>query len=392
MFEKIEKLSPYKPGEQIQDKDYIKLNANENPFDVPDAVAERLCSYIKENKRAIVRYPDPDAKKVCKAISGMLNLTAGVLSTSSVDKENNLITPNKTLPFTVTPDMIYAGNGSDEVLSMLFYALFNPGDKCILTSLTYSFYPVYCAYYGVKEIVVPLNTNFTIDVNKVIEESNRENASIVLANPNAPTGISLEVSDIELILKNVSKECAVVVDEAYTDFNNESAIRLLNTYDNLIIVRTFSKSLGAAGLRLGYIVASPTVIEAVRKVKNSVNHFPLDSITQEAALLITENLSYYIENCKRIVRIREEFTKFLLDRGWKVYKSSTNFILTTNKEVNGLLDKACKIGYGEDLYKRIKESGILVRHFATRGVEDYIRITIGTEEEMEKLKEVIAKL
>ena len=362
---RVANLNPYIPGEQPKDREYIKLNANENPYPPSPNVVEELSHFIKNNEMKIGLYPDPDSTELRKSIAEHINKTGGCM--------NN---PQK-LKNPVSENMIFCGNGSDEVLSFVFFTFF---DKVIIPEHTYSFYPVYCDYYGIKLEKIPLNSDFTLNKKLMLEKS-KESSGLIFANPNAPTSLTLSNDEIRTMIKNYPKDKVFVVDEAYADFSNDSAIPLLEEFDNLVIVRTFSKSMCGAGMRLGYLVASEKIISVIKTAKNSFNHFPVDSLTQCFGINSCKNTDYYIECTKKIVNSRQDFCEFLKNNNWFFYESSTNFVLAKK---DGL--------QGKQIYEAIKKEGVLVRHFSTKGIEDFVRISIGTECQMEKLKQIMSTL
>ncbi len=370
MFSKrLEKLNPYVPGEQPKDRVYIKLNANENPYRPSEKVAQTISDFVKSQPEKMGLYPDPDSSELRKAIAEHLNITGGCM--------NN---PKK-LSHEISADMIFCGNGSDEVLSFVFYTFFDSDKALIAPTHTYSFYPVYCGYYGIPLKTIDLNPDFTLNTDEMLKNARESSNGIIFANPNAPTALKLTVSQIAQMLKNYPEDKVFVVDEAYTDFSDESCLELLHDFSNLLIVRTFSKSLSFAGQRLGYCIANPELINAMTRSKNSFNHFPVDNITQRAGIASCKDTPYYIDITKKVVATRERFCNFLKEEGWFFYPSSTNFVLTKKEGFSG-----------QDIYKKIKEDGILVRHFSTAMIEDYIRVTIGTDEQMDKLMETMKKI
>jgi histidinol-phosphate aminotransferase len=380
--ERAKQLNPYVPGEQPKDRDYIKINANENPYPPSKAVKKALCSFVKNNIEKLGLYPDPDSEKLHEAIADMLNKTGGVLSRAKVKRTlfSSTVEPSEKdkIPFTVTSDMIYTGNGSDEVLSFVFYAFFDSDVKLVRPEFSYSFYPVYCGFYNIPSDVVPLKSDWSLDVETMLDKANKNHSSIIFANPNAPTGLSLTREQIRNMILRAPQDRVFVVDEAYVDFGGESCIPLLQEFKNLVVVRTFSKSLCGAGMRNGYLVAAPELVQAVTTVKNSMNHFPMDAITQVAGVASCEDAGYYAECASKIANTRARFSKFLLDRGWFVLPSSTNFVFVKKDGVSG-----------KKVYEEIKKQGILVRRFDTKGIEDFLRITIGTDKQMDKLEKIM---
>ncbi len=375
---RMKNLHPYVPGEQPKDRVYIKLNANENPYAPSTKVQDAVVDFVKNNPMKLALYPDPDSLELHAAIAEMLNKTGGVLCNAVVDGEDVKPSEKDKIPFTVTPEMVYSGNGSDEVLSFVFYAFFDSGKKLVLPEFTYSFYPVYAGFYNIETDVVPMKKDWSLDTNEMLNRASKNGSGLIFANPNAPSGIGLSRAEIREMLLKADKDEIFVVDEAYCDFGGESCIPLLEEFKNLLIVRTFSKSLCGAGMRLGYIVANPELINYVTTVKNSLNHFPIDAVSQIAGVAACKNPAYYCECAKKVAGERETFQNFLSEKGWEYIPSKTNFVLVRNPKVSG-----------EQVYQKIKKEGILVRHFSTKGIEDYVRITIGTKEQMDALKKVM---
>lgn len=375
---RMKNLHPYVPGEQPKDRVYIKLNANENPYAPSTKVQDAVVDFVKNNPMKLALYPDPDSLELHAAIAEMLNKTGGVLCNAVVDGEDVKPSEKDKIPFTVTPEMVYSGNGSDEVLSFVFYAFFDSGKKLVLPEFTYSFYPVYAGFYNIETDVVPMKKDWSLDTNEMLNRASKNGSGLIFANPNAPSGIGLNRAEIREMLLKADKDEIFVVDEAYCDFGGESCIPLLEEFKNLLIVRTFSKSLCGAGMRLGYIVANPELINYVTTVKNSLNHFPIDAVAQIAGVAACKNPAYYCECAKKVAEERETFQNFLSEKGWEYIPSKTNFVLVRNPKVSG-----------EQVYQKIKKEGILVRHFSTKGIEDYVRITIGTKEQMNALKKAM---
>ena len=378
---RVEKLHPYVPGEQPKDRVYIKLNANENPYPPSKNVAKNVIKFIKNNPEKMGLYPDPDSVKLNEAIAKMLNQSGGVLCNAKVEGKNVFPSDEDKIPFTVTPDMIYSGNGSDEVLSFIFYAFFDSSKKFVMPEFTYSFYPVYAGYYDIPMDLVPLNEDWSLNMEEMVNRAKENKSGIIFANPNAPTAIGIKREQVRKMLESANKDEIFIVDEAYVDFGGESCIPLIKDFDNLIIVRTFSKSLCGAGQRLGYIVANPELIKTVFTVKNCVNHFPIDAISQVSGISACEDVAYYVKTSKLVVQEREKFYDFLIQKGFFVTKSQTNFLFVKHPQISG-----------DVLYKKVKEEGILIRHFATKGIDDFVRITIGTKEQMSKLKNIFEKI
>ena len=379
--ERMKNLHPYVPGEQPKDRVYIKLNANENPYPPAPEVIKATGAFVKKNPLKLALYPDPDSLSLRASIADMLNKTGGVLCRASVSGKKCEPAQEDKIPFEVTPDMIYAGNGSDEVLSFVFYAFFDSANRLVLPEFTYSFYPVYAGFYNIPTDVIPLNADWTLDTAEMLSRAKANGSGIIFANPNAPTGRGLTRDEVRAMIKSADSDKVFVVDEAYCDFGGESCIPLLSEFRNLVIVRTFSKSLCSAGMRLGYIVANPELVNTVTTVKNSLNHFPVDAVAQAAGKAACENPWYYAECARKVACERDDFIRFLSENGWNVIPSQTNFVFAQKPGMGG-----------EEVYQRIKQEGILVRHFSTKGIEDYVRITIGTKKQMNELKRVIGRL
>ena len=378
---RMKNLHPYVPGEQPKDRVYIKLNANENPYAPSPAVQKAVLNFVQQHPEKMGLYPDPDATQLHKAIAKMLNETGGVLCRAKV--QGNKVTPAEEdkIPFEVTENMIYTGNGSDEVLSFVFYAFFDSSKKFVMPEFTYSFYPVYAGFYNIPMDNVPLKSDWSLDTDEMLKRAENNKGGIIFANPNAPTGLGLTRDEVRQMLKKASPDEIFIVDEAYVDFGGESCIPLLKEFNNLVIVRTFSKSLCGAGQRLGYIVASEELVNIVTTVKNSVNHFPIDAVSQVSGVAACEDIGYYVDCSKKVAEERDDFYNFLKSQGFYVLESKTNFLFAKKEGMAG-----------NDIYKKIKEKGILIRHFNIPGIEDFVRITIGTHQQMEELKKAFLDL
>ena len=351
--DKIKEIEPYTPGEQPKDKKYIKLNTNENPYPPSAKVIEKIKSMELEDLKL---YPDPDVMELGKVI-------AEYFSNKINDK--------------VTHKQVFIGNGSDEVLAFIFMTFFNAGDKVYYPDITYSFYPVYADLFNVKEVKIPLNDSFEIEIQKYFGLDGH----IIIANPNAPTSIALKLDEIEEIVKNNPNQL-VIVDEAYVDFGAESAVKLINKYDNVLVVQTFSKSRSMAGIRLGYALGSENIIEGLNRLKFSFNSYTIDRISIEAGIESFKDDEYFEKTNAKIIQTREKTVEKLKKLGFKVLNSSANFIFISHNKV-----------FAGDLYKQLKENGVLVRYFAKDRINNYLRVTIGTDEEMgifiKKLEETI---
>lgn len=366
--QRVQNLKPYQPGEQPKDRDYIKLNANENPYAPAPAVVEAICRHAQEAPQSLALYADPDSNQLRAAIASHLTQTGGVLANCHP------------LSQSISADMVFCGNGSDEVLSFVFYAFFDSSRPLIQPEHTYSFYPVYAGYYDIPLKKISLHQDFSLDVEAMIQATVENDTSLILANPNAPSSLALSLQQLRDLLLRLPKNRVHVVDEAYADFGSESALSLLAEFPNLVVVRTFSKSLSLAGMRLGYAVASPELIHVLHRVKDSFNHFPVDVLAQKAGVAACQSISYYEDCTKKIVEQRDDFIGFLRNLGWQVLDSSTNFIFTTKPGVSG-----------RQVYQALKKAGILVRRFDTPGIEEYLRITVGTAQQMAQLKAAFPK-
>ena len=335
LSQKLQGLEAYVPGEQPRDKRYIKLNTNESPYPPPADVANAVGKAEIEDLRL---YSDPE----CTALK------------SAVAKQYGVNTEN-----------VFISNGSDEVLNFAFMAY---GDKgAIFPDITYGFYSVFADLYGIKPQIIPLRDDFTVDINDYCGK----NSLVVIANPNAPTGIALELSEIEKIVSS-NPDGIVIIDEAYVDFGAESAVKLTEKYSNLLVVQTYSKSRSMAGARLGFAIADQSIIQDLEKIKYSTNPYNINSITQIAGAAALNNQAYFDSNSKKIAETREYVKKELINLGFTVTDSKANFLFA----------KCDKIG-GKELYLSLKERGVLIRHFESKRIKDYNRITIGSREEME---------
>lgn len=336
-------LHPYVPGEQPTDREYIKLNANENPYPPAPAVREALDSFDIALFR---RYPDPDAHALRRGIAAMLG--------------NG-----------ISEEMIIAGNGSDEILSFVFYAFFDSDAPLLFPAHTYSFYPVYAGYYSIPFERIPLEKDFSINLDSYLE---RPSSGVIFANPNAPTGRYLSPAEIRRFLERYPADRVVVVDEAYIDFGGESVVSLIREFRNLVVIRTYSKSFCFAGARLGFAVADPELIQALFTTKNSFNHFPVDALTQKIGLAACENWPYYKAINSELAQTRDWFSGELRALGWEVVPSLANFVFVR------------KPGFtGDEVYRAIKAGGVLVRYFDHPGIEEFVRISIGTPDQMRTL-------
>ncbi len=335
----IRSLVPYTPGEQPKVLNLIKLNTNENPYPPAPAVVEALHQFSMDRLRL---YPDPEASKLKSALAKYHQLDEA---------------------------QVFLGNGSDEVLALAFMALFRHSDPLLMPETTYSFYEVYCDLLNIDAVRIPLNSSFEID----LDDYQRSNGGIIFANPNAPTGIAIPLSRIEQLLA-ANTDSVVLVDEAYVDFGADSAIALIHRYPNLLVTHTFSKSRSLAGMRIGAAFGHPDLIDGLERVKNSFNSYPLDMLAIEAATASIEDDAYFKETCQRIINTRQRTTQALQQKGFRVLPSSANFVFATHPEQDA-----------KTLMQRLRDENILVRHFTKPSINQFLRISIGTDEEMDQL-------
>ena len=343
----VNQLDPYVPGEQPQDQQYVKLNTNENPYPPSPRVVAALEAYDKQRLKL---YPDPESRLLRESLAKR---------------------------YAVNAENVFVGNGSDEVLAHAFQAFFKQDKALLYPNISYSFYPVYCGLYQIDYQAIPLRADFSINV----DDYSIDNGGIIIANPNAPTGRVLELSDIEKLCQR-SSSSVVIIDEAYIDFGGDSAIPLTKQYDNLLIVQTFSKARSLAGLRLGFAIGHPELIEGLNRIKNSFNSYPIDSLAQAAAVASIEDDDYFQQGCQKIIRTRENLTQQLIELGFNVLPSAANFIFVEHKSQPA-----------EALYLALKKEGVLVRYFNKPLINNFLRITIGTDDEantlIEKLKSLL---
>ncbi len=348
--QRTHELSPYTAGEQPQDQQYIKLNTNENPYP-PSPLA--IDAMREASGEAMRLYPDPNSFELKKAIAEY---------------------------YSVWTDQVFVGNSSDEVLAHAFVALLKHSKPLIFPDISYSFYPSYCKLFGIDYKQIPLADDFTIDLDDYSGETADQVGAIIFPNPNAPTGIALTLIEIEKILK-ANPDSPVVIDEAYVDFGALTAISLVNDYPNLLVTQTFSKSRSLAGLRVGFAIGSVEMIEALERVKNSFNAYPLDRAAIAGAAASIKDRAHFQGNCSKIIKTRAKLSAELSELGFTVLPSKANFVFA----------KPAK--NAEQLYLDLKENGVLVRYFNSPRIDGFLRITIGTDEEMDifldKLKQLL---
>lgn len=339
----LKDLTPYEAGEQPQDRSYLKLNTNESPYPPSDSVLKAIRDRTSDRLRL---YPDPEATVLRQAVADYYSLRT---------------------------DNVFAGNGSDEVLGFAFQAFFRNQAAILFPDITYSFYPVYCRLFDIDYRTFPLGDTFEIDVDSIPGNG----GGIILANPNAPTGICVEVSAIETILKN-NPASVVLIDEAYIDFGGESCIPLINRYPNLLVVQTLSKSRSLAGLRVGIALGDSGLIEGIRRVKNSFNAYPLDSLAIAGAAAAFADQAGFEQHRTRIMEARTWTVQALQQRGFDVIPSQANFIMIRHREMPA-----------KSIYLALKENGVLVRYFDSPRIDNYLRVTIGTVDDMKTFIEIL---
>jgi histidinol-phosphate aminotransferase len=335
----VNDLVPYVPGEQPKIANLVKLNTNENPFGPSPKVIEAIQAELNDGLRL---YPDPEGESLRQTIAAYHG---------------------------IKPEQVFLGNGSDEVLAHIFFGLFQHGEPILFPDITYSFYPVYCGLYNIESKKVPLTESFEINP----DDFKQPNGGVIFPNPNAPTGRYLELQYVEEIL-TANPDRVVVVDEAYIDFGGESAITLVDRYPNLLVSQTLSKARSLAGLRVGFAVGHPDLIEALNRVKNSFNSYPLDRLALAGAKAAYEDEAWFRKCCDGVISERERVTAALEDLGFEVLPSKANFIFARHKEQPG-----------EVLAKGLREQGIIVRHFNKPRIGDFLRITIGTVDQNDAL-------
>ena len=342
----IRKVVPYTPGEQPNQTDMIKLNTNENPYPPAPGVTEVLRNTDTD---ALRLYPDPAAKDLVHAIAGEYGLQ---------------------------DDQVFVGVGSDDVLAMSFLTFFNSKKPILFPDITYSFYDVWAELFRIPYERPALDEHFHIKK----EDYFRENGGIIFPNPNAPTGVSLPLSDIEDIVEH-NQDVIVIVDEAYVDFGTQSALPLIEKYENLLVVQTFSKSRSLAGSRIGFAISNPTLIKYLNDVKYSFNSYTMDRITIALGTASIRDRAYFEQTTEKIIKTREWTKEQLRALGFVFGDSKSNFIFAMHPDVSGV-----------ELFEALKKNDIYVRHFGKPArINEYLRITIGTDEQMHKLIDFLKK-
>ncbi|NIK79449.1 histidinol-phosphate aminotransferase [Paenibacillus castaneae] len=340
-------LVPYVPGEQPKDKSYIKLNTNENPYPPSPKVMEA----IKEAANADLRlYPDPTCESLVQATADYYGLPAS---------------------------QVFVGNGSDEILAFAFAAFFDPKKKILFPDITYSFYKVYAKLYGLEAELIPLDEQFKVQ----IDQYHSDNGGVILPNPNAPTAQLISLDEIRMLLDRNSNQ-VVIIDEAYIDFGGQSAIELVQSFPNLLVVQTLSKSRSLAGLRVGLAFGSEELIEGLNRIKNSFNSYTLDRLALEGAVASFQDEAYFREMTAKVVATRERVMEQLVALGFKVTDSKSNFVFISHPSIAA-----------KGIFQQLRDKGVLVRYFDQPRIDEYLRVSIGTDEEMDAfvhaLKEIV---
>lgn len=344
--ERYSGLAAYVPGEQPQDKQYIKLNTNESPYPPSPQVLDAV---NKAETELLRLYPDPDGRVLTKKLADY---------------------------YGVKTENIMLANGSDDILNFAFMAYGANGKKSYFADITYGFYSVFANLHNSDYTEIPLKEDFTID----LPEFCGVDGCVFIANPNAPTGIALTLQEVERVVAS-NPDYVVVIDEAYVDFGTESAVSLVNKYNNLLVVQTYSKSRSMAGARLGYAIGSADIIGDLHKLRYSTNPYNINRLTLVAGAATVDSQGYYDDNCKAIMESREYTMAELEKLGFTFTDSKANFIFAESDKIDG----------GE-LYLKLKDKGILVRHFTADRIKNYNRITVGTREQMGKLVEAVKQI
>lgn len=343
-------LTPYVPGEQPKIDNLVKLNTNEHPYGPSPKALQAIRMEVTDSLRL---YPDPNADRLKAALAAR---------------------------FSLEPQQVFVGNGSDEVLAHAFHALLRHERPLWFADITYSFYPVYCGLYGIEHRLIPLDDHYAIRADDYLPQGDERAGGIIIANPNAPTGRPLPLAEIERIVAG-NPEAVVVVDEAYVDFGGESAIALINRYPNLLVVQTFSKSRSLAGLRVGYALGHPDLIAGLERVKNSFNSYPLDRMAIAGAVASVEDEPHFRESCRRVIATREQLSADLAGLGFEVLPSAANFVFARHPQHDA----------GE-LALALRNRAVLVRHFKAPRIDQFLRITVGTDAQCGQLVRVLGEL
>jgi len=344
----VKDLEPYSPGEQPQISNITKLNTNENPYGPSPAVIKAITEAADDRLRL---YPPPESESLKQTIADNFNITAS---------------------------QVFVGNGSDEVLAHVFNGLLNHGQKgpLLFPDISYSFYPVFCQLYAIDYKKIPLEKDFSINV----EKYQQPNGGIIFPNPNAPTGMLMGLEFIEQLLEK-NTDSVVVVDEAYIDFGGQTAASLINQYENLLVVQTMSKSRSLAGMRVGYALGSQPLIEGLNRIKNSFNSYPLGHLQVAAAIAAFDDKAHFESSRQKVITERERVTSQLEAMNFEVLPSTANFVLARHNQKSA-----------EDLAVMLRDQGIIVRHFSKPRIDQYLRVTIGAEDQNNLLIDNLQKI
>lgn len=345
----IRHLTPYVPGEQPKHNNLCKLNTNENPFPPSPKVADAITQALANQADSLRLYPAPESDQLREVIAQV---------------------------YGIKPNQVFVGNGSDEVLAHVFACFFIKNRPILTPDIGYSFYPVYADTFGVELVKIPLGKDFCIEISDYFHPC----GGIILANPNAPTGILLSRDAIEKLVQE-HHNAVIVIDEAYIDFAdtpNASAVSLINQYDNLIVIQTFSKSRSLAGLRVGMAFANASLIEALNIYKNSFNSYPLDRLAQVGAVASLQDEAYFVQCCQKVIELRNDLTKNLQQLGFEVLPSQANFVFAK---------PPASLGNASQVFEALREQGVIVRHFNQPNITDYLRITVGNQSQNTRLVE-----
>ena len=338
-LDKLRKIDPYVPGEQPKTANIIKLNANENPYPPAPGVTEVLRTF---DTAKLAIYPDANAKSLKTAIAER---------------------------FSLQPTQVFLGNGSDDVLALAFQSFFCSDKPILYPDITYSFYPVWCDLFRIPYETMPLDENFCVNV----RDYDKPNGGIVLPNPNAPTGRGVSLDFLEDLLQH-NQDCVVIIDEAYVDFGAQSAVPLLDKYENLLVVQTTSKSRSLAGMRIGFALGSETLIATLEAVKNSYNSYTMDAIALAVGEASIRDEAYFQETCRKVSATRDRAADELRALGFTVLPSLTNFLFVTHTRMAA-----------PDIFAALREKGIFIRYFKLPRIDNYLRITVGTDAQMDAL-------
>lgn len=336
---KLRRIDPYVPGEQPQSNDIIKLNANENPYPPAPGVQETLRTF---DASRLTLYPDANGKALKNTLANR---------------------------FGVKPTQVFLGNGSDDVLALAFQSFFCSGEPILYPDITYSFYPVWCDLFRIPYETVPLDEAFCVNV----RDYDKPNGGIVLPNPNAPTGRGLSLDLLEDLLQH-NADCVVIIDEAYVDFGAQSAVPLIEKYENLLVVQTMSKSRSLAGLRIGYALGSETLIATLEAVKNSYNSYTMDALALAAGEAAVSDETYFQETCQKVIATRERTADALRALGFTLQPSLTNFLFVTHPDRKA-----------SEIFEYLRQKNIFIRYFNLPRIDNYLRITIGTDDQMDRM-------